>query len=255
MTVAQAIRHTGWSAPSKRALRLRLDRQRRAYEDATVCCFSTGWAAASAVDDYGIPPEKTRVVGFGRNVELEPAAKDWRRPRFLFVGRDWELKNGPRVVRVFSRLRRELPDATLDVVGTHPRLDEAGVAGHGTLRLDEPAERRHLEELYARATCLVVPSYFDASPIVTLEAAAAGIPSIGTSVGGGSSLIRDGGVVVDPNDDEALLAAMRRLSDPRTAAEKGERALARAPLFTWRAVAGRFLHALGIPGYEEPFVA
>jgi glycosyltransferase involved in cell wall biosynthesis len=255
MTVAQAVRQTGWSAPSKRALRLRLDRQRRAYEDATVCCFSTAWAAASAVDDYGIPPEKTRVVGFGRNVDLEPAEKDWRRPRFLFVGRDWELKNGPRVVRVFARLRRERSEATLDVVGTHPPLDEEGVTGHGTLRLDEPAELRRLQELYTRATCLVVPSYFDASPIVTLEAAAAGIPSIGTSVGGGASLMRDGGVVVDPHDDDALLDAMRRLSDPRTAAEMGARALARAPLFTWRGVAGRFLHALGIAGYEEPFLA
>ena len=38
------------------------------------------------------------VVGFGRNCEPRPVPRDWREPRFLFVGVDWQRKNGEAVV-------------------------------------------------------------------------------------------------------------------------------------------------------------
>ena len=68
-------------------------------------------------------------------------------------------------------------------------------------------------------------------------------------------LIGDGGVVVDPDDDEALFLEMRRLADPGTAARTGAAAKLRSELFTWPAVAGRLLRALdGVPS-EAPLAA
>ena len=69
MTVAQAVElpYPDWRALSRREKRRAMDRQRRAYERASVCCFTTMWAANSAVADYGVSPEKINVVGVGRN--------------------------------------------------------------------------------------------------------------------------------------------------------------------------------------------
>ena len=44
-----------------------LERQLLAYRRAVACCVTTHWAARSVIDDYGIAPEKVRVVGVGRN--------------------------------------------------------------------------------------------------------------------------------------------------------------------------------------------
>jgi glycosyltransferase involved in cell wall biosynthesis len=251
MTVAQMRRHPylGWDLLSERALDARVARQRRAYEQAVACCVATPWAAESVVRDYDIAPQKVHVVGVGRNHTAPVVTRDWGRPRFLFVGMDWEHKNGPGVMRAFARLRREHPESHLDVVGSHPPLDAPGVTGHGILRLDAPEQRARLEALFARSTCFVMPSHYDAAGIAYVEAASAGLPSIGTRNGGPGFLIGDGGLVVDPRDDEALLGALRHLADPDTAARMGAAAKERSELFTWSAVARRLVRALdGAPG-------
>ena len=246
MTVAQIKTHlyAGWDLLSRRAFEWRVAAQRHAYEQAVGCCLTSRWAAESVIRDYRIAPEKVHVVGVGRNHTAPVVERDWSEPRFLFVGLDWGIKNGAGVLRAFARLRKELPLARLDVVGGHPPLNQPGVTAHGVLRLGVPEQHDRLERLFGAATCFVMPSHADAAGIAYVEAAAAGLPSIGTSSGGSDHLIGDGGLVVDPNDDEALLAAMRRLSDPDTAARMGAAAKRRCELFTWPAVARRLLRAL-----------
>jgi glycosyltransferase involved in cell wall biosynthesis len=89
-----------------------------------------------------------------------------------------------------------------------------------------------------------MPSHSEASAIAYVEAATAGLPSIGTSAGGSGYLIGDGGLVVDPADPGALLEAMRRLADPEAAARMGALAKERSRLFSWDAVAARILATL-----------
>ena len=113
--------------------------------------------------------------------------------------------------------------------------------------MGDPADKGRLEELFEAATCFVVPSHREASAIAYLEAAAAGLPVIGSAAGGSRDLIGDGGCVVDPADDDALFAAMREFADPEVAARVGAVSLRRAPLFTWRAVAERMARALDLP--------
>lgn len=251
MTVVQA-REAGsaaWRAMPARAVAARVARQRDAYQRARACCATTHWAAASIIADYGIPPEKVHVVGVGRNLDPGGAAvaHDWSPPKFLFVGLDWERKNGPRVLAAFARLRADVPDARLDVVGTHPPLQADGVVGHGVLRLDDESDRNRLAELFAGATCFVMPSLHEPSAHTYVEASAWAIPSIVTSNGGSAELVGDGGIVVDPLDDDGLLETMRALCDPATAARLGGLAQRRSSLFTSRAMAGRLLRALDLP--------
>ena len=158
MTIVQArdAGYTGWRSMPARAVAACVARQEDAYHRARACCATTHWAASSIISDYGIPPEKVHVVGVGRNFEPGGTAlgHDWSPPRFLFVGREWERKNGPRVLAAFARLRTEVPDARLDVVGEHPPLRADGVVGHGVLRLDDGSDRGRLAELFAEADVL-----------------------------------------------------------------------------------------------------
>lgn len=232
-------------------------REQRIYAGAAALCTMGGWAAESLRDDYGLAPSRVHVVGAGVNHVVEPVERDWSRPRFLFIGRDYERKNGPAVLRAFAALHAERHDATLDVVGEHPPIDQPGVTGHGPLALHEPGSAPRVARLLQRATCMVMPSRYEPFGIVYAEAAHAGVPSIATTVGAGF-VDGDVGRRVPPDDPAALLAAMRELCDGELARALGARARERAELFTWPLVAGRVLRALdeargrpldGLPDY------
>jgi glycosyltransferase involved in cell wall biosynthesis len=249
MTVVQHERHRDewFLTHSARTRRAWLARQRIAYANASACCVMTRWAADSVVEDYGVPTGKVHVVGLGANHVVEPPpSRDWSQPRFLVIARDWRRKNVELVVHTFAQLRTERPTASLDVVGSYPGVGGAGVTVHGPLSLAVAAERGRVEELYRRATCYVMPSTHEAAGLVFVEAGHAGIASIGPTVGGATELIGEGGVAVDPDDGEQLLAAMRRLSDPETARALGSRAREHAASYTWPATARRLLRTLGL---------
>jgi glycosyltransferase involved in cell wall biosynthesis len=119
------------------------------------------------------------------------------------------------------------------------------------LRLDVAAERATLATLYRRATCFVMPSLVEPSAQAYVEAASYGLASVGTVTGGSAELIGDGGLTVDPHDDDALLAAMERLCDGDEAARMGARARLHSRLYRWPLVAARILTALEVPGFAE----
>ena len=142
-------------------------RQAAIYNSASRCFTSSEWTAASIRGDYGQPRDKVIVVGFGPNVVCRPVPKDWSRPAFPVGGVDWKRKGGDVLLEAFRQA--DIPGATLDLVGQHPSIDMAGVTGHG--RIHDPAR---LSAMFEGATLLVLPSQFDACPIVCLEAATAG---------------------------------------------------------------------------------
>jgi glycosyltransferase involved in cell wall biosynthesis len=261
-TVLQALRAYAWPhlhGLSQRDIDGLVRRQRAAYASAVACCTSSHWTAASITSDYGIPAGKVHVVGLGSNetfAEKAPGQRDWSRPRFLFVGFDWQRKNGEAVLDAFAKARESFPDATLDLVGGHPRVALEGVTGHGALPLNDPAARAQLTALYREATVFLMPSLHEPTGIVHVEAAAAGIASIGTSNGGAKTCIGDGGYVVDPRAPAELLDAMLKLCNPDTAERLGALGREHAKQFTWRKVAERIVRALEISdldlsGYAE----
>jgi glycosyltransferase involved in cell wall biosynthesis len=251
MTVIQALgrEDSTYQALSAGQVGRWRDRQKRIYERGRACCVISSWAARSIRDDYGIEAAKIHVVGAGRNAEAdEIVERDWSTPHFLFVGGDWERKRGAAVVEAFATVRERHPTATLDLVGGHPRIDVEGVTGHGILPLDSEAGRRKYGELLSRATCFLMPSAYEPFGIAYVDAGAVGVPSIGTTVGGAPDAVGPGGLVVDPNDDDALLDAMLELAEPERARRLGELAHRHSALFTWRTVGERLLRALRPPG-------
>jgi glycosyltransferase involved in cell wall biosynthesis len=229
-------------------------RQAASSRAADVCCVSTRWASESFVNDYAVPADRVEVIGIGHRPRrlVTGASRDWSRPRFLFIGVDWGRKNGDAVLRAFADVRRVAPDATLDIVGRHPNLDEAGVTGHGFLPRDDRRSQDQLDSLFARATAFVLPSRFDPAGIAYLEAASAGLPVIATTQGGAGELLGPAAITVDPDDEPALCEAMRRLTMPDVARFMGDEAYRRASESTWQHVAARILDVLGCQIPEPP---
>jgi glycosyltransferase involved in cell wall biosynthesis len=247
MTVVQASRVPDWphSQMSSLALRKRIDYQREAYRRACVCFTTTEWAKHSIVSDYAISESKVVVVGVGRNHQPLVVDRDWRTPRFLFIGRDWRRKNGPALLRAIAVLRKEIPGVELNVVGNAPTgLSQSGVTFHGSLELNNPVQRRVLESLFGAATCFVLPSLHEPSAISYVEAMSAGIPVIGTSEGGSSELIGNAGIVIDPHSDEALLDALRVMANGPHAQSFARHAVIQAAPYTWAGVIDRMLATL-----------
>ncbi len=218
------------------------------YGHATACCVASTWTKNSLVSDFGIATDKIHVVGYGSNMQLPSVDRhDWSKPRFLFVGRDWRRKNGEAVLKSFDRLRGEVPDAELDVVGDHPALARPGVTGHGHLDIRDVKARARLAALFTKATCFVLPSHEEPFGIAYIEAMSAGVPVIATSVGGPSDFVDESvGALVHPDDEGALSSSMLRLSDTNVARALGANARARSADYTWPKVTQRILASVDL---------
>jgi glycosyltransferase involved in cell wall biosynthesis len=119
--------------------------------------------------------------------------------------------------------------------------------------LDDSCEVRtwlgpgQVRDLLASSEVMVLPSRAEGQPIAVLEAMAAGLCVISTTVGGIPDLVEDGtsGLLVPPSDIDALSAALRRvLTDDALVRRLGAAAFQRAAAeFDVTAVAAR-LHDL-----------
>jgi rhamnosyl/mannosyltransferase len=184
---------------------------------------------------------KCRVVHFGidlqrfaRTIERKARAAAWRarfsgQPLVLFVGRLRHYKG----VHVLLEALAQLPTAVQAlIVGGGPleaqlraHAQQCGVADRahflGALDDDE------VIALYHTADVLVLPSTNRAETfgIVQLEAMACGLPVICTELGTGTSYVNQHeitGLVIPPNDPEALASAIQRLlASPELRARMG----------------------------------
>lgn len=102
---------------------------------------------------------------------------------------------------------------------------------HAWTRVHRVGFTKEPEKFMASADLLCLPSYREGFGTVVIEAAAMGIPTVGTSIYGLSDAVVDGvtGLLVPPQDADALARALSRLLDDSTLLrEMGKRASARA---------------------------
>ena len=193
----------------------------------------------------GADPERVAVVYRGTDLDRFPVADRSGRPvaplRLLMVGRLVEKKGHGDAIGALARLRQSGRAAELAIVGAGPAraaiLAEAarrGVAEH--VALHEPMDQRELRERLAAADaflhCSVTAADGDVEgiPNVVVEAAATGLPIVGTRHGGMVEIVEDGkcGYLVPERDPEALAAALGRLAaEHARRAELGAAAAAR----------------------------
>ena len=202
--------------------------------------------------DRGVPEHRLHVI---RNAWLDDAAPLGRaeaRSRLglseeLFVagwvGRVGREKGPDLAVRAIAAV----PDAHLSIIGEGPdRLAVEALAGGLGLegRIRWHGAVANAGELLAAFDVFVSSSRTEGTPIVILEALAAGTPIVATSVGGVPDIIRDGiEALLVPGEDTTALA--RAIRDVRESAEAS----------TVRAAAGRerLRDAFGVDAWRDAY--
>ena len=142
--------------------------------------------------------------------------------RLLHVGSLNPVKDQGTLLKAMAILRDAGERFTLDVIGFDTLGGEIQAAA-AALRLDSVvcfrgfAEHAALRPWFENADMLVVSSIHEAGPIVLLEAALAGLPTVGTQVGHIADLAPRAAVAAPVGDAAALAEAIRALArdEPR----------------------------------------
>ncbi|HET7766006.1 MAG TPA: glycosyltransferase family 4 protein [Burkholderiales bacterium] len=149
---------------------------------------------------------------------------------FVYIGRLHRDKGMLDLATAFSRI---------STTNQKLRLLVAGPDEHGTLdamkaALGRAADRVHFlsftaepERYMAAGDVFCLPSYREGFGVVAIEAAACGLPTIGTKIYGVTDAIQDGvnGLLFEPGDVGALVDRMSRLArDPDLRVAMGRRA-------------------------------
>lgn len=174
----------------------------RALAKCAAVIFPSEWAARSAIEDYGLDEGKVHIVPFGANLDVPAAAvveetidaREFDRLRVLFIGRDWQRKGGDLMLEAVAIAQRSGVPIEVDIVGpSRPPADLPNYARyHGLLMKDVPSDQLVLGRLMRDAHVLFVPSRAENFGMTFCEAAAFGIPSLSTSVGGIPTIVRLG---------------------------------------------------------------
>ena len=202
-------------------------------------------AASDAVGAYvreeaGVAADRVRVIYNCVDVERFGQRHDGAaKRRELSIPADaWVIgvvanlrpqKNHELLLRALARLRPAAPNACLVLVGEgeqRERLETlAGELGiQDRVRFLGP--RLDVPELLATFDVYCLPSHYEGLPFSMLEAMAARKPVVATRVLGIREIIRDAetGILVEPDDPDALCGALLRLRQDVALAEKLARA-------------------------------
>jgi glycosyltransferase involved in cell wall biosynthesis len=194
-------------------------------------------------DRLGVPPDRIYVC--------PPGTPEW-----TALGRAPNVPTDGVILFLGTLEPRKNIGALLDayeiLLGRHRSLPRLLLAGRATADAQPWLERigraplrdrvTHLgyvgdnerEAVYARARVLVLPSLDEGFGLPALEAMSAGIPVVAANRGALPEVVGNGGTLVDPEDVDALAAAIERLlADSDWADAQACAGLARARTFTW----------------------
>jgi glycosyltransferase involved in cell wall biosynthesis len=205
------------------------------FRAARLIVSTSRWAADSLRAEY--PECATEIAVMPSPVLIEHFDAGWAemrharaaapgyRPRVLFMGGDFSRKGGDDLIAAW-RQGRFGERARLDLVTHAPvpsALEADGIHVHTGVDARSPAWRG----LWRDADLFVLPTRDEAFGLVFQEAAAAGLPAVGTRITAIPEVVLDGetGVLVPPRDRGALAAALGRLlASPGLRLEMGTRA-------------------------------
>jgi len=136
------------------------------------------------------------------------------------VSKLWEGKGHEVLINAFSRIKDEIENAKLIIVGEgylQDRLNKLvdGLGLKGSVIFT--GFKSEVSEIISCFDVAVLPSFFEGMGRVLLEAMAMGKPVVASRVGGIPDLVRDNinGLLTEPGDEKALYGALKRLLTDR----------------------------------------
>lgn len=173
---------------------------------------------------YGVPDAKLRVVHHGVDAErFQPAERLERsEPMIISVGRLVEQKGFDRLLRAYGTLAGEGRPFQVEIVGDGPlRQDlerlarelglEERVRFTGRLFHETLVRHYAAADAFALACAAASDNDRDGIPNTMIEAMAMELPVVATRFSGIPELVLDGvtGILIDPEDEDALVDALR----------------------------------------------
>jgi len=202
---------------------------------------------------YSVPDDKLAVINNGIDLEAFHPRQDFLNPdpclKVLFIGRIDRNKGPDIAADAVAVLRREGLPVQFTVAGglwfyghgnemENPffrelkgKMDavEADYRGHVT-RPDVPGLVRSQD-----VVCVLSRTH-DPNPLVCLEGMASGCAVLGADRGGIPDAFGDAGMLVDPDDFEAVTGYLRRLAtEPGFLKQEKQKSVARASRASWAA--------------------
>jgi glycosyltransferase involved in cell wall biosynthesis len=188
------------------------------------------WVKQDVVRRYRVDPEKIQVIPEAAPTQAasEPTALpvervrrqyQLERPFVVFPGVAWPHKNHLRLFEALARLREDRA-LIVDLVCTGGRYDEfwsqieAGIQTFGLagqVRFLGYLPEDDLRAIYRLATCLVLPSLYEASSLPVFEAWLDGLPVACSHATALPEQVDDAALLFDPTDVGAIADAIARL--------------------------------------------
>jgi glycosyltransferase involved in cell wall biosynthesis len=163
------------------------------------------------------------------------------------------------VVKAFAEVKKEYPDAKLDLVGGGPLEGEVrklvAELNLTDVTFTGVASRNEIGRYYDQADIFINASWLDNMPVSVIEAFGAGTPVVTTSPESMPYLVEHErtGLLSKVGDEKALAAnVIRLLRDPALAACLATNAYEESRKYTWEAVRGQWVKVYrGLDAYGE----
>lgn len=202
----------------------------RLYARSTFVAVSS--STARELEHLGVDASRVTTIEMGA-VPVMVSGSRAEAPRFLVLGRLVPHKRVERALALWPRVRQRT-GGELVIVGDGPELDRLRVLSGPGVRfagaVSDTEKGRHLGE----AWLLVHPAHHEGWGTVIMEAAGAGVPTVGYDVPGVRDSVVHGVTGLLAADDDAFVEAWTDLAlDVTRRVEMGEAARARAESFTW----------------------
>ena len=212
--------------------------------------------------EYGVPEEKIKVSYIGTDItRFKPIGVPLlqRENRILFIGRFVEKKQPDALIKAFLKVKENIPDAELDMIGNGPLLEpcKALAKKHnlninflGSLNSEQVALVLSETKVFCLPSVTAKSGDAEGFGIVLLEAMASGVPCITSARGGAGEGVIDGetGICFEENDIESLsLGLIKILSNPELAEQFSKSGLKRVQSFFDNRITSRHLTSI----YDE----
>lgn len=166
------------------------------------------------IEAYKIPEEKIRVLYPGVSEIFKPLNLE-RENFILYVGNIQPYKNLKNLLKAYQILRKNKKELELFIVGVrdervfkNEEFKEFNFEGVKFLGYKKDKE---LLELYNKARCLILPSFYETFGFPVLEAMACGCPVVASKIPALLEVAKDSALFVNPYDSEELAYAIKEI--------------------------------------------
>lgn len=184
-----------------------INKQNEFYFQSNVHCLTMSkWLYNYYIENMNIPANRVHYVGGGINIDItkiDTSKKSGN--KFLFVGKDFERKNGPLVIEAFKKIHKNNPKYEIYIAGpSNLKVNYDGIYNLGLLKFEELIKYFNLCDVF------VMPSLFEGFGLVFCEALAYGLPCIGNNCFEMPYFIKDGenGYILKNQDSNELANLM-----------------------------------------------